>query len=138
MKTNSKYREGILVESMVHYLKEKGYFVKENVPNLNRCADIAAINQKGEIIVFECKINDYKKAIQQLKTHRLCADHVYIVTFHKKISIRILNEINENGIGLIFIDNKGNIDYKEFCSNIFINKWNKGQELLKKYIKEVA
>ena len=107
---NIKMNEIALVNSIVNELKSYGYTVNTEVPNLYRSADIALLDNDGEIWVIECKISDISKAIEQSKTHMLSADKVFIGTPYKKTKEKTINKLKEAGIGLIYLMNDGSIN----------------------------
>lgn len=76
------------------------------VPILNRCIDICMVTKNYEIITIECKLNNWRKAIEQSKDHKLCSDFSYICIPRKKVTEKILKELKEKGIGLFFYDDK--------------------------------
>ena len=107
---NIKMNEFSLVNSIVNELKSYGYTVNTEVPNLYRSADIAVIDNKGEIWIIECKISNIKKAIEQSKTHMLSADKVFIGTPFRKTTEKTIHKLKEAGIGLIYLMNDGSIN----------------------------
>lgn len=102
--------EKIIVQTIVEYLKLKGYKVATEVANLHRSADIAAIDKNGNVVIIECKVSNIRKAIEQIKTHMNSADRVYIGIPSRNNWKKTLSTFNELGIGLIHVNNDGSID----------------------------
>ncbi len=122
---------------MVKSLKNKGFRVAKEVPNLYRCADIAAIDNREENIwIIECKISSISKAIEQSKTHKLSADKVYICTIFRKTREDTIKKIKQAGLGLIYImpDDSIKIAFKHSVKN---NPWIISKEQLRERILEV-
>ena len=104
-------KEHTLVKIIVDNLIKKNYSIGLEVPNFHRSADIAAINESGDIIIIECKIRDISKAIKQTLTHKLSADKVYICTIKRNIKKDTIGEIKKAGVGLIFLCSDNSIEY---------------------------
>jgi hypothetical protein len=104
------YLEIELVNSVINFLKSKGYHVKKEV-RIGFCrADIVGI-KKNVVVAVELKLNDWKKAIIQAKNYQLGSDYVYIAfplkniyNVIRKTELKLKNE----GIGLLAINEKTN------------------------------
>ena len=129
-------KESQIVNIVVKSLKDNGFRVATEVPNLYRSADVAAIDSEENIWVIECKISSISKAIEQLQTHKLSADKVFIGTIFRKTRENTIKKIKQAGVGLIYImpDSSVNI---AFGNTIKINPWNISKEKLRKRILEV-
>ncbi len=89
------------------YLRKEGFDYFKEVQFLSRHIDIVGVNGK-KIIAIEVKIKDWKRALQQALTCRLCAHEVYIAMWYK-FAHRVPVELFENyGIGLMSVD--GTVD----------------------------
>ena len=103
--------EQVLVDTLVTALKEKGFCVFTEISNFYRSADIVVIDKEEKLWIIECKISDIAKAIKQLKTHRLSADKVYICTPFRKTKPNTMKRIENEGMGLIYIKENGEINF---------------------------
>ena len=102
--------ERMIVNRIVEDLQAKGYKVKTEVANFYRSADIAVIDNEENIWIIECKVSSIGQAINQLKTHKLSADKVFIGTLYRNTKESTLNKIKEAGIGLIYVMTDGSIN----------------------------
>lgn len=99
------------------YLRKEGFDYFKEVQFLSRHIDVVGINEK-EIIAIEVKIKDWKRALQQALTCRLCAHKVYVAMWHK-FAHRVPVELFENyGIGLMSVDGTVNVVTKAKRSQI--------------------
>jgi hypothetical protein len=128
-------KEKELVNLFVESLTNKGYVVATEVANLYRSADIAFIDDNDLVCIVECKISNMSQAIEQVKTHKIAADRVLIVTWHKKTRPDILTKIRNAGIGLIYINQDGSIEEAVKASES-INPWPPSRDILKQRIRE--
>lgn len=126
-------KEAYIVNTVVNTLIARGFQVATEVANFYRSADVAVIDDDNKIWIVECKISDIKKAIEQLKTHKLSADRVYIATPYKKTRQSTLDRINEEDIGLIYIMQDGEMEVELEISGRN-SPWVPGREKLKSRI----
>jgi len=126
-----------IVNIIVKALEDSGFIVATEVSNLYRSADIAAIDNEGNIWVVECKISGISKAIEQSKTHKLSADKVFIGTPFRQTKENTIKKIKEAGIGLIYVMPDGSIN-KVFENLEVNNPWELSREKLRKRILEVT
>jgi len=101
--------EKALVRQFVSALTSKAQFIGTEVSNFHRSADIAAIMENGEVWVVECKLSAISKAIEQLQTHMMSADKVYLGLPKKRRNIATIDKINTAGFGLLEIDEQGEL-----------------------------
>lgn len=127
--------EAFIVDSLVKALSALGFKVATEVANFNRSADIAVVDNEETIWIIECKVSNISRAIEQLRTHKLSADKVFIGTFFRKTKKSTLNIIKKAGVGLIYIMPDGSInnDILEPRKNV---PWYPARDELYKRIKE--
>lgn len=109
--------EKVVVEKLVTNLRQKGYKVATEVANFYRSADIAVIDSEDKVWIIECKLSKISHAIQQLKTHRLSADKVFIGTISRRTKSETLDRIKAENVGLIYVDHRGNIKFACSCED---------------------
>jgi len=96
-------QERVIVDAIVKGLRNLGFTVATEVANFYRSADIAVLDDDGNVSVIECKVSSMGRAIEQSKTHKLAADKVYIGTFHRNTKESTLKRIKQAGLGLIYV-----------------------------------
>lgn len=71
--------------------------------------DILSLSVGNEIIAFEAKLSNWRKAIHQAWRNTSFADQVYVVLPRKHAAVAIKNraEFNERGVGLCVVDENG-------------------------------
>jgi hypothetical protein len=74
--------------------------VVREVPFLSRCIDLVFFNQCQETVTIEFKMKNWRHAIEQVKTHRLGADRVYICLPIKTPSSALIHTLTSENIGL--------------------------------------
>jgi len=93
--------------STIESALNKDYLIEKEVPMIDKFIDVVAIprnpNEK-EIIAIEAKINNWKRAIQQAITYRLCADKVYVAIWHEFRHRVDENVLDDFGIGLMEVN----------------------------------
>ena len=100
--------ENSLKELFLSYIAKKGYQCNTEVKILERRIDIVGKKRK-KTTAFELKISDWKKAIQQAMTTKLCVDYSYVV-FSSDFEHRLdYSDFSERGIGLFLVSDKGEI-----------------------------
>lgn len=100
-----------LQKKIVKILKKDYKIVKDQVPLMNRCADVVYVDDSNEIISLEIKLKNWKQAIKQAKDHSLVVDRSYICmpsnqNYKKNIEFNL--KLREFNIGLLFFDTKKN------------------------------
>ena len=107
-------------------LTKEGYHFYKEVKIFTRSIDIIAIKdkkvislKKKKVIAIEVKVENWKRALQQALTCRLCAHEAYIAIwkdFHHRIPKRLLKK---HRIGLILVtENEATFLYKPRKSKI--------------------
>lgn len=102
--------EKSLVNRFVHALTPGAAIIKTEVSNFHRSADIVILHDNGEVWIVECKLSAIGRAVNQLKTHKLSADRVYIGLPKGRRTNKSLQTLSEHGFGLLEIDGEGKID----------------------------
>ena len=102
-------KERRVVNAITRALRRDGFLVATEVANFYRSADIAAIDQNGQVWIIECKISNIGQAIVQSRTHRLSANRVYIGVPQRKMRPTTLEKVRQAGIGLIYVRSDGSI-----------------------------
>lgn len=79
------------------------------VPFMSRCIDMIIIDTNNKIISIEFKIEKWNNAITQALDHNMGADLSYICIPQKSKapSAKLLQRINETGIGLFYYNPMG-------------------------------
>jgi len=110
-----------LYPAIEKFLEKGGYQYHKEVKVLSRSIDIIAIKKK-KVVAIEVKVENWKRALQQALTCRLCAHEVYIAIWHeffhripksllKKYHIGLL-VVNEIDAQIIQKPRKSNIIHK--------------------------
>lgn len=84
------------------YLREKGFLYKNEVKFLERKIDIVGVKNK-RVIAIEVKIKNWKKALQQAITCKLCSHYVY-VAFWQRYLPKNLSIFENYGIGIMSVN----------------------------------
>ncbi len=94
--------EAAMVDECYEYLIRLNSFshIVREVPFLSRCIDMVMITQENQTITVEFKIKNWRHALEQVKSHKLGADKVYICLPTKKPSAELLNALMEEQVGL--------------------------------------
>jgi hypothetical protein len=108
------------------YLKKNGYSYKNEVNFLERRIDVVGIKNK-KITAIEVKVNNWKKALQQAITYKLCSHYVYVAFWHKYLP-KNLSHFENYGIGVMSVNDsveiinkpkKSEIIHKSLLNDIF-------------------
>ena len=129
--------ESNIVNAIVKVLRSRGYRVATEVANFNRSADIAAIDPDGNVWVIECKVSNIKKAVEQLRTHKLSADRVCIGTFYRNTKKITLETIRKAGVGLIYVMPDGTI-VKEIEEGSDNDPWRPAKNRLQRRVMDMT
>ena len=73
----SFHREAELVESLAAWLKNAGFFVRMEVPILDRRADLVG-SRAESIIAIELKMRDWAEALRQAIAYQLAAEWAWV------------------------------------------------------------
>lgn len=107
--------EQAIVNTIVHNLRKDGYTVATEVANFYRSADVVAVDNDSKIWIIECKVSDMKRALEQLRIHKMSADRVFIGTSFRKLQKNTLKRIRDAAVGLIFVMPNGRIKIELNC-----------------------
>jgi len=99
------------------YLENEGFNYSREVKFLTRHIDLVCVNGE-KIIAIEVKIKDWKRALQQALTCRLCAHEVYVAMWHEFTHRVPVELFGEYGIGLMSVDGTVNMVKKAKESSI--------------------
>jgi len=113
--------EKLIVDTIVNFWKSSGFTVATEIANFYRSADIAAIDNNGNIYIVECKVSSVGRAIDQIKTHKLSADKAYIGMPYRSTKQSTIDRIINAGVGLIYVMPDGTIN--EFIDGSNPNVW---------------
>lgn len=92
-----------LVESLLGYLRQEGYKVRIEVPNMGQSADIVAV--RGRWVTFiEAKMTDWERALDQCRAHEQVADFICVAVASQKPSEQLLDAAMASGYGVIHCD----------------------------------
>ncbi|MDF2591366.1 MAG: hypothetical protein K0S75_832 [Clostridia bacterium] len=111
------------------------------VPYLSRCIDMVLVDQNNEILSIEFKLKDWRKAIAQAKDHRLGADRAYICLPkpYKEVSKLLIQEVENQGIGLLLYDNESEYPFIEVVPSKSLNdRWQPWIDSLKNRINRIS
>ncbi len=67
---------------------------------MGQSADVVAIRGRW-VSVFEAKIDNWRKAIEQCETHRLVADFICLAVANGAINDKLQTEVKKLGYGLV-------------------------------------
>ena len=96
-------KEAELVDKAQIILSRMGFISVCEIPNMGQSVDIAAV-KNNEIILFEAKVNNWRKAIAQASYHGYVADFVFIILPQKKYCSQMYDLADSFGIGVIEMD----------------------------------
>lgn len=84
------------------YLNNQGFFYKNEVNFLERKIDVIGVKNK-KVIAIEVKVRNWKKALQQAITCKLCSHYVYVAFWHKYLP-KNLSIFENYGIGVMSVN----------------------------------
>ena len=96
-----------LVQKVKPFFKED-YEVYEEVKIFTRSIDIV-LKKGNEITSIEFKLNNWKKAFEQILDYQLVTDYSYLCIPKKNLRKSTLNILKERGIGLLSYDNQNGL-----------------------------
>lgn len=91
--------------SRVRSLVSEEYRIYEEVGFYNRCIDMVLLSA-AKVTTVEFKINDWRKALRQIRDHQIVADYSYLCMPKRKIATDLMVALQDNGIGLWLFDNE--------------------------------
>ncbi|MGD8451460.1 MAG: hypothetical protein PVJ57_06545 [Phycisphaerae bacterium] len=92
-----------MVGSLVGFLRNQGYRVRLEVPNLGQSADVVATRNRWVTFV-EAKRHDWRRAIEQCRAHQVVADYICIAISLRSVPDALLKQVRGEGYGLIQCD----------------------------------
>ncbi len=131
MKKNmiSNYSEKQMVLDYCKILERENLSFAVEVPFYNKSIDLVYTDNSGQLCALEFKLNDWKKAITQAKDCSTGAHKVYICIPKKKYSMKLEEQAEKVGCGLIIFDleKKDKVILKESNHN---NIWEGANRIL--------
>jgi len=94
--------EDQMVNAAAGWLHRREFRVAIGVPFMSQCIDLVYEADGGGLIAVEFKRHDWRRALQQSRTHLLGANRVYICLLPREVSAALTAALNEHGIGLVF------------------------------------
>lgn len=92
--------EDVIMEGLISYYEQSENDVFVEVPMLSKRIDVV-LRRDDNIIAIEAKVKNWKRALQQAISYRLCADAVFIAIW-KDFTHRVDRQLlGEYGVGLI-------------------------------------
>lgn len=95
--------ERSLCTQLEEYLVSNGFQTFREVPLLSRRIDLLGVND-SEIVAVELKVRDWRRALQQALSNRLCADRVYIALLNKYVHRVDVMWFRRFGVGVFAVD----------------------------------
>jgi hypothetical protein len=92
--------EAKLVVSLTSWLAANGYRVKHEVSNMGQSADVVATRGRW-VTVFEAKVGNWRKALQQCEAHEPVADFICVAVACGTIKDKLRVEVEKRGYGLV-------------------------------------
>ena len=95
-------------------IEKSGYEIIREVPFMSRCID-AVVIKNGKYRSVEHKLHNWKKALEQARTHQIGADKSYICMPipAMKFADNFIKNLKHRGIGLIsFEEDKFNLEIR--------------------------
>lgn len=134
------YSEFELRQRYINSAKREEVKLFPEVPVFCRSVDLVEVNNtKKRLTAIEFKLNNWKKAILQVKDVSICFDSLYICLPRpkkKNSEKKILNECMINGVGLLFYDENQNKFEKVLEGNNNRIIWRKQKEIIIEYLEK--
>ncbi len=92
--------ESELIARLTEFLREEGYRVRYEVPNLGQSADMVATRGRW-ITVIEAKMRNWGRGLEQCVAHSHVADFVCIAIATESIAASLDIRAANSGIGII-------------------------------------
>ena len=89
-----------MVDAVVSFLRSHDLRVVTAVPFMSQCIDLVYETPVAELVAVEFKKHDWRRAVEQSKTHLLGADRVYICLPGRSPSESLMHTLHNYGIGL--------------------------------------
>lgn len=95
-------KETEIVNRVNQYLKNNGFSYKNEVKFLERKIDIVGVKNR-KVVAIEAKVKDWKKALQQAITCKLCSHYVYVAFWHQCLPQNMF-VFEKYGIGVMSVN----------------------------------
>jgi hypothetical protein len=103
-----RIREEAVCVAIVVRMERRGYRTHREFPILGKVADVYAVHPRtGVTVSVECKERDWGRGVLQARVYQGASDYVYMALPRKQPSARVLQTLEERGIGLILVDEQG-------------------------------
>ena len=139
----SEFIEEELRDSFCAYRErlQQGIVACKEVPVFTRSVDLVEYNIiTQKITAIEFKINDWKRALNQLKNVEICFDYLVLCIPKPKTpkcTINIIDVCNSLGIGLYFWDKESNSFFHECIEKKSSEIWNIQKKHIIDYVAKV-
>lgn len=130
-------REDEVASILEEYLANRYDSYYKEVPLFSKKIDYVCINtRKNEITAIEVKVKNWREALRQAITYRICADSVYVALWHEYLHRAEANKemFTKFGIGLLEVGESIRIVQKPESSN-FIQRT--PLQMIKSYITQI-
>ncbi len=106
--------EAELVEIVKEYFLKNNFKINTEIQMYSKRIDLVCIDKvTQEVYAIEVKLKNWKRAIQQALTYRLCADYSFVAIpgeIYQNIDMKF---ISQYGIGIITITQEGKVNIKK-------------------------
>jgi Holliday junction resolvase len=94
------FSEAKVVGDLAQWLTTTGYRVRTEVSLLGKSVDVVGIRGRW-VTLFEAKVSDWRRAIQQCEGHDTVADYICIVIASARVADHFKHEASRRGYGII-------------------------------------
>ncbi len=106
--------EAELVEIVKEYFLKNNFKINTEIQMYSKRIDIVCIDiVTQEVYAIEVKLKNWKRAIQQALTYRLCSDYSFIAVPEEIYQNIDMKFISQYGIGIITITQEGKVNIKK-------------------------
>ncbi len=99
--------------------RERGFIVNTEVPMLSKRIDVLCMNpDTNDVIAIEVKKQNWRRALQQALTYRLCSNLVYIAILYDFSHLVKKELLQKHGVGLIVVNDDIEIPLEALPSKI--------------------
>ena len=98
--SKEKLSEYAVVQRIVTHLKNLGYRVRTEVPNMGQSVDLVATRNRW-VTFIEAKMHDWRRALVQCQAHEQVADFICIAIGTVSVSESLTAQVKDVGYGLI-------------------------------------
>ncbi|EJB8386524.1 hypothetical protein [Pseudomonas aeruginosa] len=124
-----------VVNLLSRFLNSCGFETKEEVSSMGQSIDLVGRKNRW-LYAFEAKRDNWKKGLDQCKSHELVADYICLAMGSPSISLDLMKEIERLGYGLVWC--KPDTKTCEWVYQPRVNKkiWKPQKQILIKNLKE--